>query len=94
VQGNQHPFDTRSVVPNWFDRLFIAPRNSSYHLGHHLYTGVPWFNLKRLHRELMKVDEIRARARVTHGFWRLLWEFPWSEPKPKAALGTARAEAA
>lgn len=76
VERNAAPFDTRTIVPNLFDRMFLAPRNCTYHLGHHFYPSVPWFNLKRLHRELMKNETIRAEARITRGCYRLFLEFP------------------
>jgi fatty acid desaturase len=85
VELREHPFDTRTVIPNWFDLLFIAPRHCSYHLGHHAYPSVPWFNLKKLHVELMKNDEFRHNSRITRGFWRLLLEFPWHDPAEQVA---------
>jgi fatty acid desaturase len=85
VETREHPFSTRTIIPNWFDRAFLAPRNCSYHLGHHLYQTVPWYNLKRLHAELMKDPTFQKRARITRGFWRLFLEFPWREPSPVPA---------
>ncbi|MBX7098309.1 MAG: fatty acid desaturase family protein [Myxococcaceae bacterium] len=76
VEQQARPYDTRTVVPTLVDRLFVAPRNCSYHFGHHAYESVPWFNLKALHVELMQHPELRARVRVTRGFHRLLDELP------------------
>jgi fatty acid desaturase len=76
VETNEHPFDTRTIIPSWFDILFLAPRNCSYHFGHHTYESVPWFNLKKLHQELMKDEEVAQKMRITHGFHRLLSELP------------------
>ena len=38
--------DTRSVLPFFWERLFI-PHNVNYHLEHHLYPSVPFYNLPR-----------------------------------------------
>lgn len=89
VHDQPHPFDTRTVIPNLFDRIFLAPRNCSYHLGHHLYSTVPWYNLKKLHVDLMANQEFAKRCRITRGFWRLFLEFPWDEKQVKSLTAAA-----
>ncbi len=76
LQDQAHPFNTRTVVPNLFDRAFLAPRSCSYHLGHHFYGTVPSYNLKKLHYALMDNPVVAAHARITYGFINLLKEFP------------------
>ena len=34
--------------------------NENYHLEHHLYPTIPWYNLPRLHRALR--DDLAARG--------------------------------
>lgn len=41
---------TRSILTNPVTAFFMC--NENYHLEHHLFPGVPWYNLGRLHREL------------------------------------------
>ena len=65
---------TRTTVGNWFDRLFIAPNNINYHLDHHLYPSVPWYNLPELHQILMEHPTFGRHAHVTYGYWRLIGE--------------------
>jgi fatty acid desaturase len=79
VQDREKPFDTRTIVPSLFDKLFLAPHSSSYHLGHHIYAAVPCYNLKKLHYALMEVPEIRAKAHVSNGYHNMLMEFPWDK---------------
>ncbi|MBX5480858.1 MAG: fatty acid desaturase family protein [Myxococcaceae bacterium] len=38
----------RSRVQAWF----FAPNNINFHIEHHLYPGIPWFNLRKVHRLL------------------------------------------
>jgi fatty acid desaturase len=60
---NRGDFDnTRSVLAPWYERLIIAPCNVSYHLEHHLFPSVPFYNLPRLHRLLIKDDGFRTRS--------------------------------
>ncbi len=78
LQHNEGPFDTRTIVPNLFDRLFLAPHYSSYHFGHHTFGAVPCYNLKKLHMEIMKSKDAH-KVHITEGFFELLNEFPTSE---------------
>jgi fatty acid desaturase len=41
---------TRSILTNRVTAFFMC--NENYHLEHHLFPGVPWYNLKRLHQAL------------------------------------------
>ena len=45
----------RSVVLRWFDKAFLVPHNLNYHVEHHYYPSVPFYNLPRLHKQLVSV---------------------------------------
>jgi fatty acid desaturase len=49
---------TRSILTNRLTAFFMC--NENYHLEHHLYPGVPWYNLPRLHRAMR--DELVDRG--------------------------------
>lgn len=78
VHNREKPFDTRTIIPNVFDRLFVAPHYCSYHLGHHAYMTVPCYHLKKLHNELIKNSLVQEKAHFTKGFSGFLKEFPYS----------------
>ena len=59
---------TRSVKPNWVEQFFIAPHQVGYHLEHHLYPGVPFYNLPELHRLLMTDPDYQGKAHITQGY--------------------------
>ncbi|MEM8887548.1 MAG: fatty acid desaturase family protein [Bacteroidota bacterium] len=59
---------TRTVKTNLFERFFFAPHNVSYHLEHHLYPGVPYYNLPQLHNLLMEQEVYREKAHITNGY--------------------------
>ena len=59
---------TRSVKANLLERFFIAPHQVGYHLEHHLYPGVPFYNLPKLHQLLMSVSDYSSKAHITHGY--------------------------
>lgn len=58
----EHEFDpilgTRTITTNAVTRFFMC--NENYHVEHHLYPGVPWYNLPYLHHELK--DELVSRG--------------------------------
>lgn len=51
----------------WLEKLFFAPRNMNYHMVHHLWTSIPYYNLPKADRF------IRDSAAVRNGDERLIW---------------------
>ncbi|MFZ9755358.1 MAG: fatty acid desaturase, partial [Bacteroidia bacterium] len=45
---------TRTTTHGILARIFLAPKNISLHNEHHLYPGVPCYNLPKLHKALLK----------------------------------------
>jgi len=68
VRNKNELSDSRTVSPSLLERFFIAPLHVSRHLEHHLFPSVPFFNLGRLHRELMKDPVFRAEAHHTQEY--------------------------
>lgn len=59
---------TRTVIPALWEKLFFGPHNVSYHLEHHIFPYVPFYNLPKLHAVLMSNPHYRAKAHITHGY--------------------------
>ena len=62
-----------------WDVLFLW---SSYHLEHHYFPGVPFYNLRRLHRLLQPF--YRSRGMQPVGYESLLWEWLVRNKPPHA----------
>lgn len=60
--------DSRTVYPYFWENWFLSPNNVNYHLDHHLYPGVPFYNLPRLHALLMENPYYREHAHMTRGY--------------------------
>ena len=56
---------TRTTVARWWERWLIVPRNIHYHIEHHWYPSVPFYNLAALHDRLMAQPGFREHAVVT-----------------------------
>ncbi len=59
---------TRTVKPSLLERFFIAPHHVGYHLEHHLYPGVPYYNLPKLHELLMENADYKSTAHITETY--------------------------
>ncbi|MCI4666657.1 MAG: fatty acid desaturase family protein [Bacteroidia bacterium] len=67
--GYEHALNsTRTVKTNLIERFFLAPHNVGYHLEHHLYPGVPYYNLHKLHKVLMESEGYAEKAHITEGY--------------------------
>lgn len=53
VEGEHDLNMSRNFEGPLWERLLLAPHNVGYHLDHHLYPSVPFYNLKQLHRLLL-----------------------------------------
>ena len=56
---------TRTTLARLWERWLIVPRNIHYHIEHHWYPGVPFYNLPALHGHLMAQPRFRQNAVVT-----------------------------
>ncbi len=59
---------TRTVIPTIFQKLTIIPHNLGYHTEHHLYPGIPFYNLPQLHEKLKEDDFYKRNASIENGF--------------------------
>lgn len=60
---------TRTVTSNGFVSFFMC--NLNYHTAHHLFPGVPWYNLPRLHH-LLAGEMAQAGTQVYRSYTRFL----------------------
>jgi fatty acid desaturase len=69
---------TRTIISNQLHSFFW--NNINYHIGHHLYPGVPWYHLQKLHASLL--PEIgRTGAVVDPGYWGTFLKACWRGPE-------------
>jgi fatty acid desaturase len=61
---------TRTIISNQVHSFFW--NNINYHIGHHVYPGVPWHNLQKLHAALLPEIE-RTNAVVDSSYFGVLW---------------------
>jgi fatty acid desaturase len=83
--GDDPMRSSRTVVSNRFVSLMMA--NHNYHLEHHLFPAVPWYNLRKVH-ELLRADCVAVGSCVETSYLGYLWAFlkvilrPVPSPEP------------
>ena len=70
-----NPFKTRSVVPTLIEKLIFTPYNLGYHLEHHLYPTIPFYNLPKLHSLLIKNEVYKKEAIIQSSYLQVLKDF-------------------
>ena len=66
---------TRSILTSRLVAFFMC--NENYHLEHHLYPGVPWYHLPRVHAEMKQNLTVRG-APYIDSYFAFVREFVWS----------------
>lgn len=59
---------SRHTEGTWLERLTLCPFNINYHIDHHLFPQVPWYNLPALHEQLMCDPAYRGRAHINKSY--------------------------
>jgi fatty acid desaturase len=62
---------TRTTLPRWWEKPFLAPNNVNYHLEHHILPSVPCYRLKAFH-EYLKEEGILESAEICHSYWEVV----------------------
>jgi fatty acid desaturase len=76
---------THHVRQTLLARVFVVPYNVGYHLAHHVDMGVPCWNLKALHRELVASGWVTGA--YVYPTYRSLWRALSSRPPAPGAAG-------
>jgi len=82
VPDNEDDFrNTRTTLAGPLARAFIAPYNVNYHIEHHLFTFVPWYNLPKVHR-LLKQKGYFEKMEIGPSYWSVLQKATSKETAP------------
>ena len=65
---------TRTVTANWLEGFLFAPHNAHYHVEHHLFPTVPFYNLSKLHKKLMENKYFSENVCVNKSYFEVMKE--------------------
>lgn len=60
---------TRTTIPTALESLLVLPRNIGYHIEHHWYPAVPFYNLPALHQRLMRTQQFKQNADISYSIF-------------------------
>jgi fatty acid desaturase len=87
---NDHPLNiTRTIIAGWLERMFF-PKNINYHIEHHLYPSVPFYNLPELHKVLMEQPVFKEKAHITQTYLGVLRECVTAKGHKRTCLPEAQ----
>ena len=69
VESDFVDLQTRTVKHGILARIFLSPKFISYHNEHHIYPGIPCYNLKKTHRIIMKNEDVRSSLTVCDSYY-------------------------
>ncbi len=58
---------TRTLRASFAAEALFWPHNLNYHLEHHWYPAIPWYNLPKIHRHLARNPSVKNHMHVTYG---------------------------
>jgi fatty acid desaturase len=72
VRSRDRRLTTHVIRQSRWARFWIVPYHTGWHLAHHVDMGVPWRNLPRLHRELVRSGWVTEAIEYPsyRAFWR------------------------
>ena len=62
---------TRTVIPRWWERIFVAPNFVNYHIEHHLLASIPIYRLRDAHKRLVELGYYDG-IKVPNGYGEVL----------------------
>ncbi len=65
-------YSTRTLKLGFFQKFFLAPYNLGFHTEHHLYPGVPNYNLEELHNYIQINHQTSISFEVETDYFNLL----------------------
>jgi fatty acid desaturase len=65
---NQNQALLSRTVVNPIQQFFFAPHNVNYHIEHHIYPGIPFFNLPKVHK-IFKEKDLLPLSNIYSSYW-------------------------
>ena len=74
VEGKSHDLQTRTTKHGILTRIFLSPKFISFHNEHHIYPGVPCYNLRKVHTILNEDEVVRNSLHISNSYYEVYKE--------------------
>ena len=74
VEEKSHDLQTRTTKHGILVRIFLSPKFISYHNEHHIYPGIPCYNLRKAHSVLNEDELVRNSLHVSNSYYEVYKE--------------------
>ena len=68
IKDKHLAMQTRTTKHSYLMRLLLVPKNISYHCEHHLYPGIPYYHLPKVHNQLFKHETVKDNLYVSNNY--------------------------
>jgi fatty acid desaturase len=68
IKNKALAMQTRTTKHSFLMRLFLVPKNISYHCEHHLYPRIPCYHLPKVHNELLKNEVVKENFYISNNY--------------------------
>ena len=68
VEGKSKDLQTRTTKHNLIVRIFLSPKFISFHNEHHIYPGIPCYNLRKVHKVLNENEVVKKNLHVSKSY--------------------------
>jgi fatty acid desaturase len=75
---------------NPLERLFFSPHNMNFHAEHHLWVGIPYYNLPAVHKVVKEIPEVTVRGSYLGFLSQVLRRLPVRASEPVRVSGSVR----
>ena len=69
IDDGTHYTKTRSVRTSWIEGFILNPHNAHFHLEHHMFPSVPFYNLPQLHQALCENGDFGQKAQIAETYF-------------------------
>lgn len=74
IEGKSHDMQTRTTKHGIIVRIFLSPKFISFHNEHHIYPGIPCYNLRKAHNVLNENEVVRNSLHVSNSYYEVYKE--------------------
>ena len=74
VEEKSHDLQTRTTKHGILVRIFLSPKFISYHNEHHIYPGIPCYNLRKAHNILNEDEIVKNSLHVSNSYYEVYKE--------------------